>query len=304
VSDATPGRAPVAPSPPVASSPVSSPESPARKPNGGDLLLPVPSAGRVFRAGRRVRLGDVDPTGRLRLDSIARYLQDVSGDDTDDSRLPDAQDWVVRRTVIEQRRPAALGERLELATFCSGFGSRWAERRVSVLGDAGGVIDAVTVWVHVDPATGRPKSLSPEFHALYDAAAAGREVLARQVHDPVDPAGAGVVTFPWQPRATDLDVLDHANNAMGWAVVEQLRARLLDADGLGRGHAADVVAVPFRAEVEFRDAVGRAVADGEEPLVVAHLPVGTGHLLTLWSADRSVVHLTASVQPLGESTRP
>ena len=283
---------------------MSSPESPARKPNGGDLLLPVPSAGRVFRAGRRVRLGDVDPTGRLRLDSIARYLQDVSGDDTDDSRLPDAQDWVVRRTVIEQRRPAALGERLELATFCSGFGSRWAERRVSVLGDAGGVIDAVTVWVHVDPATGRPKSLSPEFHALYDAAAAGREVLARQVHDPVDPAGAGVVIFPWQPRATDLDVLDHANNAMGWAVVEQLRARLLDADGLGRGHATDVVAVPFRAEVEFRDAVGRAVADGEEPLVVAHLPVGTGHLLTLWSADRSVVHLTASVQPLGESTRP
>jgi hypothetical protein len=158
--------------------------------------------------------------------------------------------------------------------------------------------------VHVDPSTGRPKSLSAEFHALYDAAAAGREVLARQVHEPVDPDGAGVTTFAWQPRATDLDVLDHANNAMGWAVVEQLRARLLDADGLGRGHASDAVVGRFRAEVEFRDAVGRSVADGDEPLVVAHVPVGDGHLLTLWSADRSAVHLTASVQPLGESTRP
>lgn len=280
------------------------PESPARKANGGDLLLPVPSAGRVFRAGRRVRIGDVDPTGRVRLDSLARFLQDVSGDDTDDSRLPDAQDWVVRRTVIEQRRPATWGERIEMATFCSGYGSRWAERRVSILGEQGAVLDAVTVWVHVDLATGRPKALSAEFHALYDTAAAGRQVLARQVHDPVDPAGAGVSTFPWQPRATDLDVLDHANNAMGWAVLEQLRARLLDRAGTARGDASDPLAGPFRAEVEFREAVERGVADGDEPLVVAHVSVGAGHLLTLRSADGSVVHLTASVQPLGDSTRP
>ena len=258
----------------------------------------------MFRAGRRVRLGDVDPTGRLRLDALARYLQDVSGDDTDDSRLPDAQDWVVRRTVVEQRRPATWGERLELATFCSGWGSRWAERRVSILGDGGAVVDAVTVWVHVDPGTGRPKTLSPEFHALYDVAAGGREVVARHVHEPVDPAGESVRTFSWAPRATDLDVLDHANNAMGWAVVEQFRARLLAGLGAGRGDAGDPLAGAFRAEVEFRDAVERRVADGDEVLVVAHEPTGAGHRLTLWSADRSVVHLTASVQPLGDSTRP
>jgi acyl-ACP thioesterase len=283
---------------------VATPDAPTRKPNGGDALLPVPNAGRVFRAGRRVRLGDVDPIGRLRLDALARYLQDVSGDDTDDSRLPDAQDWVVRRTVIEQHRRVSLGERLELATFCSGYGSRWAERRVSILGEVGGVVDAVTVWVHVDPATGRPKPLSAEFHALYDTAAGGREVLARQVHDPVDPDGEDVLTFPWQPRATDLDVLDHANNAMGWAVLEQLRARLLDAAGAARGDADDPLAGAFRAEIEFREAVERPVADGEVPLVVAHVAADAGHLLTLWSADRSTVHLTASVQPLGDSTRP
>ena len=283
---------------------MASSDAPVRKPNGGDVLLAVPATGRVFRAGRRVRLGDVDPTGRLRLDALARYLQDVSGDDTDDTDLPDAQDWVVRRTVVEQRQPAVLGERLELATFCSGYGSRWAERRVSILGDAGALVDAVTVWVHVDPVTGRPKTLSQEFHALYDAAAAGREVLARQVHDPVEPSADDVETFAWQPRATDLDVLDHANNSVAWAIVEQLRARALWHAGESRGGAADPLGQAFRAEVEFRDAIDRTAVEGDAPLVVAHVVTDGTHRLTAWSADGGVVHLTALVQPLGVSTRP
>ena len=281
-----------------------SPNATRHKPNGGDVLLAAPGTGRVFRAGRRVRLGDVDPTGRLRLDALARYLQDVSGDDTDDSGLPDAQDWVVRRTVVEQRSPAELGERIELVTFCSGFGSRWAERRVSILGAAGAVVDAATVWVHVDPRTGRPKSLSPEFHALYDTAAGGREVLARQVHEPVDPSGPGVATFPWQTRATDLDILDHANNSVGWAVVEELRARLLTLAGIGRGDPGDPLGGPFRAEVEFRDAVESRPGGGDQPLVVAHVEDADGLRLTLWSADATVAHLTARLQPLGDSTLP
>ena len=71
--------------------------------------------------------------------------------------------------VARSSSSAALppGAHVELATFCSGFGSRWAERRVSILGESGAVSTTVTVWVHVDPTTGRPKSLSAEFHALY-----------------------------------------------------------------------------------------------------------------------------------------
>jgi acyl-ACP thioesterase len=274
-----------------------------RTPNGAEVLLPLPAAGRVFRAGRRVRLGDVDPTGRLRLDALARYLQDVSSDDTDDSGLPDSQSWVVRRTVVEQHAAARLGERLELATFCSGYGSRWAERRVSVLGEEGARIEAVTVWVHVDPASGRPRTISPAFHALYDAAAGGRQVKARQVHEAVDPDGSGVTTIEWRPRAVDLDVLDHVNNAVAWALVEQVRDELLD-DAPRLGTNGDVLAGPFRAEVEFRDAVGPATVHGAEPLRLSHVGEGSRRRLTLWSADGAIVHVTAVVQPLGDSTRP
>src|SRR3954451_11967811 len=42
------------------------------------LLIPVPVEGRRFVARRAVRLGDASPGGRLRLDAIARYLQDVA----------------------------------------------------------------------------------------------------------------------------------------------------------------------------------------------------------------------------------
>jgi hypothetical protein len=130
-------------------------------------------------------------------------------------------------------------------------------------------------------------------------------VLARQVHDPVEVGADGVATFAWQPRATDLDVLDHANNAMAWAVVEQFRARRLPELGAERGDANDPLAGRFRAEVEFREAVGRAVADGEQPLLVAHTSDDDRHRLTLWSSDdAAVVHLTATLQPLGDSTRP
>ena len=92
------------------------------------VLVPRPTRGRVVTAERRVRLGDVDPTGRARLDALARYLQDVARDDSSSTDLENALGWVVRRTLIEVRSAPRLEEWLELATWCSGFGGRWAER--------------------------------------------------------------------------------------------------------------------------------------------------------------------------------
>ena len=115
------------------------------------------AAGRAFTATRRVRWGDVDRRGRLRLDGIARYLQDVSNDDTRDAALPDDGSWVVRRTEVVVRRTVRFHEELALATWCGGTGSRWAERRVSV-GDG---IDAASLWVYVDLASMVPKRLDP-----------------------------------------------------------------------------------------------------------------------------------------------
>ena len=53
---------------------------------------------RQRRVSSPVRLSDVTPKGRARLDAIARYLQDIGNDDAVDAIGEEAAAWVVRRT--------------------------------------------------------------------------------------------------------------------------------------------------------------------------------------------------------------
>lgn len=261
--------------------------------NGATRILPVPTSGRVFRRERRVRLGDVDPTGRLRLDAAARYLQDVATDDSDDLGSLEARAWVVRRTLIEQREPLRNREDLSLATFCSGMGNRWAERRVSMKGRRGGAIEAVTLWVHLDPVTGRPKTLPADFVATYTEPSRGREVTARQLHEPVVPGDEEVHTMPWWPRVTDLDVLNHVNNAVAWEVLEQTVERVRARDLI-----AFDLADPVRGEVEFRDAIDRKVVTSSMPLTIAYRVIDRVLHVSLWSTDAETVYITATLQEI------
>jgi len=223
-----------------------------------------------------VRLGDVSPGGRLRLDAATRYLQDLSADDTADAALPDAEAWVVRRTVIEVQRFPRYLEALELATWCSGTGTHWAERRISVVGQRGGAIEAATTWVHFDTATGRPKRVPAGFEALYGEAAGGRRVKARLVH-PDPPATAA--RRAWPLRFTDFDLLAHVNNAAYWEAVEEELAGLRD------------LRAPLRAELEHRAAVER----GTEVQLVAAADAGS---LDVWLLAGGTVAASARVRSL------
>jgi acyl-ACP thioesterase len=61
---------------------------------------------RRFSARRPIRLSDTDATGRLRLDAVARYLQDVAADDVLDAGwAPDEHIWVVRRSNLDVAQP-------------------------------------------------------------------------------------------------------------------------------------------------------------------------------------------------------
>ena len=177
-----------------------------------------PGVGRTYAGARAVRLGDVTPKGRLRLDALARYLQDVANDDATDGIGEDAMAWVVRRTVLEIERFPVFREQLTLTTWGSGLGSRWAERRTSVVGADGGRIEASSVWVHVDLATGRPKKLLPGFEDVYGPSTGGRVVSARLSHGDPPPTAART---PWPLRFADFDVVGHVNNAVYWAIVEE-----------------------------------------------------------------------------------
>lgn len=204
-----------------------------------DRLVPLPSFGRRWSSTRRVRFGDVDPSGRVRLDALASYIQDLASDDTDDAGIGGDMVWVVRRAVIEVRVTPRFLEDLDLVTWCGGLGRRWAERRVSMRSARGASVEAALLWVSLDRASSRPLPLSPEFLDRFAEAADGREVSARLQHPSTPPAGADLARQPWPLRATDFDLLDHVNNAATWAMVEQVLA----------DHPSKA---PYRAEIEYR----------------------------------------------------
>jgi acyl-ACP thioesterase len=205
---------------------------------------------RRFTARRTVGLSDVDATGRLRLDAIARYLQDVASDDVADAGWPpDAHVWIVRRTELEVVAPFRDDLRVELETWASGLAAAAASRRYSIRGDRGGHAEAETVWIHLDRAL-RPLRLGERFLEVYGASAEGRRTSTKLSL----PAPTVAATRDWPLRATDVDRLGHVNNAAYWEPVEELWA-----DRLGGR---------FRAILEYRQPIDlgervRLAADGE-----------------------------------------
>ena len=164
--------------------------------------------------------------------------------------------WVVRRTVIDVHQFPTFLEPLDMVTWCSGLGSRWAERRVDIVSPAGGSVSSATLWVHLEAGTLRPSPPAPVFEDVFAPSAHGRAVSSRLVLSLPPP---DVVLSPWPLRFADFDVMDHVNNAVAFVLVEEWLSRRRD------------VRAPLRVEVEYRSAIDRDVnvgvgwVDGDEP---------------------------------------
>jgi acyl-ACP thioesterase len=205
----------------------------------GFEMVGLPTAGRTFSGSHRVRLGDCSPGGRLRLDAAARYLQDLSDDDTRDAGLTQMT-WVVRRAVIDVLQFPTYLEPLDMVTWCSGLGSRWAERRVDLHSASGGSLSSATLWVHLHGETLRPIAPGADFREVFAPSTQGRTISSRlTVAGP--PPGLDVV--PWTARFADFDVMNHMNNAIAFVIVEEMLARRRD------------LRAPLRVEVEYRSSV-------------------------------------------------
>ena len=183
-------------------------------------LVPLPQEGRVFEQTFTAGFADCAPSGRVRLDAMARWLQNVAYADVVDAELADRAVWVVRRTRIQVARFPRVGEACGVATFCSGLGRMWGERRtsISVPGSDESQVEAVSLWVHLDPASWRPIPFGAEEASVYGPSAAGRRVTARLRH----PApSCGEPGTSWSFRATELDIAGHINNAAYWEPLEE-----------------------------------------------------------------------------------
>src|SRR5438105_13802962 len=211
---------------------------------------------RAVTITRHVTLGDVRPDATMRLDAIARLVQDVADADAASAPVAGMGVWILRRLDLAIAHTPRFRADLTARTWCSGFGARWAERRTDIC--AGGLlcVEATGLWVHVDSERGVPAPLPPGFHEIWGRSAANRRVSARLRHDP-PPADAA--TDRWPLRATDLDVVGHVNNAAYWAPVEQELARR----GRPRVSGAEI---EFRAGLDEADHVDFAVAERPDGL--------------------------------------
>jgi len=181
-------------------------------------------------------LADVAPTGRVRLDAIARWLQDVAYADVVDARLDGDGGWVVRRTRIVVKAFPQFGETLRLETFCSAAAKTCAERRTTLRGDSGAEVEALALWVNLRGDGGAPRRLSARFHDVFGPSAEGRRPTVKLRHPP--PAG-NRDRGTWRFRGADLDLAGHVNNAAYWQVLEE---ELVGTDDLGG----------IDAEIEYR----------------------------------------------------
>ena len=181
-----------------------------------EALVSPPPTGRTFRVGYKVRLSDADETGRLRLDAVARFLQDAAIDDVGETGwgAPDHL-WVLRAVRIDVLVPVLGDSTVEILTWGSSFASLAAGRRWSLAGGAGGAIEVDSTWIHLD-GNARPARIGQGFEN-YAEAAQGRVASTKLA---LDPPPLDLPRVAWPLRASDVDRMGHVNNAAYWAAVE------------------------------------------------------------------------------------
>lgn len=204
---------------------------------------------RVVQVASTVGLADVRPDTRLRLDALARIVQDVADADLSTAPVSRTGFWILRRLSFRIACTPRFRAELDAHTWCSGVGPRWAERTTTLhVGDRL-CVEAASLAVHTDPDTRAPAPLPPEFGAVWGENAP--RVSARLKHKP---PRADAIRRPWPLRATDIDIVGHVNNAAYWAAVEDELARR-------GGPRVETAEIEFRSGLTLGESVDCYVSD-------------------------------------------
>jgi acyl-ACP thioesterase len=220
----------------------------------GQSARPVAGIDNGFLAGYRVRFDEAGPDGRLRTSALLRYAQDVAWRHSELLGFDRAWyqerglGWVVRGCELDVLEPIPIGHTLRVSTAVVGHRRIWARRLGECrLADGRPAATVTTDWVLLD-ARNRVVRIPPDFGVAFTNPETRSEILRV-----VAPAGKPVASLELRVRPSDLDPLDHVNNAV---YVDWLEEALHEARWAA---ASDALPRSYRLEYLASAALGDTV---------------------------------------------
>src|ERR1700760_1030879 len=232
----------------------------------------------VFDREWPLRVGDIDRTGRLRLDAACRHIQDIGQDQLRELGFEETHPlWIVRRTMVDLIRPIEFQDMLRCRRWCSGSSNRWCEMRVRVDGRRGGLIESEAFWININRETQGPARIADDFlEGLRRTTSIDRLRWKAYLKPWPRETADQIREFP--VRFTDIDLFDHMNNSVYWSVVEDYLASHLE-----------LATWPLRITIEHE----APVALGDKLEIVAHVhPPGSTDQFGDELAKKTVTTLT------------
>lgn len=242
------------------------------------LLAPLPDAGYVYETSWRLRPDDIDEDYRLRLDGVARYIQEVGAEHLEDAKQTETHpSWIVQRTVIDVIAPIEWPDVIRFRRWCSGISTRWCTMRVRLDGAKGGRIETEGFWINMNKDTAGPARISDDFFARLGTTTTDHRLRWRPwLKEPLRDGAA--TEFPL--RRTDVDHFEHVNNTVYWHGLHEILAQI-----------PEVAAAPYRTIVEYR----KPITLGEK--VTIHTDRG-GDASSVWFAVAGDIRATAYLTKL------
>jgi acyl-ACP thioesterase len=220
----------------------------------GESARPVAGIDNGYLAGYRVRFDEAGPDGRIRTSVLLRYAQDVAWRHSEQLGFDRAWyqarglGWVVRGVELEVLEPIPIGHTLRVSTAVVGHRRIWARRLGECrLADGRTAATVTTDWVLLD-ARNRVVRIPEDFGVAFTNPEVESEILRVPT-----PAGEAAGEIERRVQPSDLDPLDHVNNAV---YVDWLEEAL---EAAGWRAAAEALPTSYRLEYLASAARGDSV---------------------------------------------
>ena len=251
----------------------------------GQSARPVAGIDNGYLAGYRVRFDEAGANGLLRTSALLRYAQDVAWRHSEQLGFDRAWyqerglGWVVRGCELEVLEAIPIGHTLRVSTAVVGHRRIWARRLGECsLADGRPAARVTTDWVLLD-ARNRVVRIPADFGVAFMNPEVRSEILRVE-----PPSGGPVLVTELRVRPSDLDPLDHVNNAVyvdwleealeaaGWRDAPDALPRSYRLEYLASAERGDRVEVSLHGDAADWSATIRRT--GGPDLVRAHGPSG------------------------------